>query len=419
MRKSIRLLTGVLLLFVFMIFLMGCRKQIKSKNLLSGVVAEKVSGKVLNQTFLDSQFSLSLNLFKESVNESLNENVLISPLSVALALAMTGNGADGVTKSQMEEFLGGGITMDDLNEYLYTYVNSLPSGSNYKLNIANSIWYRDQEERLKVYDSFLQKTVNYYDAELYKSPFDDTTLSDINNWVDKNTDGMIKKILDKIDPDHIMFLINAIVFDAKWNIPYKKDDVNPDKFSDINGDLKEVTMMKSNEIGYIFDDYAKGFIRPYKDEKYSFAALLPNEGVSIYEYINLLTKESLTNTLNNYERTEVTAFTPKFSYSYEIEMSDLLQKLGINDAFDPMSADFSKMGKSSAGNIFIGDVLHKTYISVDEKGTKAAAVTKIGMKETAVDPFSEKIIKLDRPFVYMIIDNQTKLPIFIGVLVTV
>lgn len=157
MRKSIRLLTGVLLLFVFMIFLMGCRKQIKSKNLLSGVVAEKVSGKVLNQTFLDSQFSLSLNLFKESVNESLNENVLISPLSVALALAMTGNGADGVTKSQMEEFLGGGITMDDLNEYLYTYVNSLPSGSNYKLNIANSIWYRDQEERLKVYDSFLQK----------------------------------------------------------------------------------------------------------------------------------------------------------------------------------------------------------------------------------------------------------------------
>ena len=138
---------------------------------------------------------------------------------------MTANGAANETLSQMEEVLGKDIPLEELNEYLYYYVNNLPSEEKSKLNIANSIWFRDDEDRLTVEKDFLQKNADYYNAAIYKSPFDDQTLQDINYWVKTNTDGMIDKILEKIDDDSIMYLINAIVFDAEWKI-YNKSDIH-------------------------------------------------------------------------------------------------------------------------------------------------------------------------------------------------
>ncbi|TAH70847.1 MAG: serine protease, partial [Anaerolineaceae bacterium] len=340
---------------------------------------------------------------------------LVSPISVMLALSMTANGADGDTLAQMEKVLGKDIPIDELNEYLYYYANNLPNEEKSKQLIANSIWFRDDEDRLVIEKDFLQTNANYYNAEIYKSPFTDQTLKDINNWVNINTDGMIDKIIDQIDDDTIMYLINAIVFDAEWKVIYTKGDIYQGEFTAIDGSKQISEFMVSGESLYLDDGSATGFIKPYYNNKYSFVALLPNEGITIENYINNLSGEELLKTIRSPEMTVVNTTMPKFSYEYEIRLNDILKNMGMSDGFNPTKASFTRMGRSSRGNIYIGEVLHKTFISLDELGTKAGAVTKVEMKdESAI--MDMKIVKLDRPFLYAIIDNSTKLPLFIGTL---
>ena len=417
-KKTFLAILSVILICSMAVNLTGCATKVQAADLMEGVQANTVTGKAADDAFAQSQMRLAVELFQSSVLESKDENVLISPLSIQLALAMTANGADGDTKAEMEALLGGEISLEDLNEYLYSYVNNLPSAEKYKLQIANSIWFRDDEGRLQVEKDFLQKNANYYGAQAYKAAFDDQTLKDINNWIKDHTDGMIDSILDQIDEDAVMYLINALVFDAEWQHVYDKSDVYKGKFTNIGGTEKQVDMMHSEETVYLQDENAIGFMKPYSGSKYNFAVLLPNEGVDIYEYIAGLTGESLMETLSTPQLGMVMATLPKFSYEYELTMNDVLKELGMPSAFIGDTADFSKMAHSSRGNIYIGDVLHKTFISVDELGTKAGAVTKVQMNDESA-PMSEWVVTLNRPFVYMIIDNETNLPVFIGTVMDV
>lgn len=417
-KKTFLAILSLILICSMAVNLTGCATKVQAADLMEGVQANTVTGKAADDAFAQSQMRLAVELFQSSVLESKDENVLISPLSIQLALAMTANGADGNTKAEMEALLGGEISLEDLNEYLYSYVNNLPSAEKYKLQIANSIWFRDDEGRLQVEKDFLQKNADYYGAQAYKAAFDDQTLKDINNWVKDHTDGMIDSILDQIDEDAVMYLINALVFDAEWQHVYDKSDVYKGKFTNIGGTEKQVDMMHSEETVYLQDENAIGFMKPYSGSKYNFAVLLPNEGVDIYEYIAGLTGESLLETLSTPQLGMVMATLPKFSYEYELTMNDVLKELGMPSAFIGDTADFSKMAHSSRGNIYIGDVLHKTFISVDELGTKAGAVTKVQMNDESA-PMSEWVVTLNRPFVYMIIDNETNLPVFIGTVMDV
>ena len=417
-KKMFLAILSLILICSMAVNLTGCATKVQAADLMEGVQANTVTGKAADDAFAQSQMRLAVELFQSSVLESKDENVLISPLSIQLALAMTANGAEGNTKAEMEALLGGEISLEDLNEYLYSYVNNLPSAEKYKLQIANSIWFRDDEGRLQVEKGFLQKNADYYGAQAYKAVFDDQTLKDINNWVKDHTDGMIDSILDQIDEDAVMYLINALVFDAEWQHVYDKSDVYKGKFTNIGGTEKQVDMMHSEETVYLQDENAIGFMKPYSGSKYNFAVLLPNEGVDIYEYIAGLTGESLMETLSTPQLGMVMATLPKFSYEYELTMNDVLKELGMPSAFIGDTADFSKMAHSSRGNIYIGDVLHKTFISVDELGTKAGAVTKVQMNDESA-PMSEWVVTLNRPFVYMIIDNETNLPVFIGTVMDV
>lgn len=417
-KKTFLAILSLILICSMAVNLTGCATKVQAADLMEGVQANTVTGKAADDAFAQSQMRLAVDLFQSSVLESKDENVLISPLSIQLALAMTANGADGNTKAEMEALLGGEISLEDLNEYLYSYVNNLPSAEKYKLQIANSIWFRDDEGRLQVEKDFLQKNADYYGAQAYKAAFDDQTLKDINNWVMDHTDGMIDSILDQIDEYAVMYLINALVFDAEWQHVYDKSDVYKGKFTNIGGTEKQVDMMHSEETVYLQDENAIGFMKPYSGSKYNFAVLLPNEGVDIYEYIAGLTGESLMETLSTPQLGMVMATLPKFSYEYELTMNDVLKELGMPSAFSGDTADFSKMAHSSRGNIYIGDVLHKTFISVDELGTKAGAVTKVEMNDESA-PMSEWVVNLNRPFVYMIIDNETNLPVFIGTVMDV
>ena len=386
----------------------GCGTKVQAANLMEGIAAKPVSGKAADDAFKNSSADFAIKLFQQTRDD--NKNSLISPLSVMLALSMTANGANGETLAQMEALLGGDIPMETLNEYLYSYIKALPSEKTAKLNITNSIWFKDNGFTAE--KAFLQKNADYYGAEAYKSAFDRKTLRDINNRVKKNTDGMIEKIIDDFDPSAVMYLINTVLFDAEWENIYKKDEVRDGTFTALDGTKKTVPMMYSEEHSYLDDGKATGFIKPYKNG-YSFVALLPNEGVSLDDYAASMTGKSYIDTIKNAKDVPVETIIPKFSYDYDIEMSGALKALGITLPFDPTKADFSALGSSGNGNIFISRVLHKAYIAVDEKGTKAGAATAVEIKETAVavDIYS---VTLDRPFVYAVIDDAYGLPIFIG-----
>ena len=388
---------------------------IKATNLMTDMLSKQVGKKPADDKFIASMADFSLDLFKKSIADK--DNSLISPLSVILALAMTANGADNETLAQMERLLGRGISLGDLNEYLYDYVKNLPSGDKSKLNIANSIWFRDDENRLKVESDFLQTNADYYNASVYKSAFDAQTLGDINDWVKFHTDGMIDKIINEIDISTVIYLINAVVFDVEWRSQYFEWLTKKGDFTDINGEIQNIDFMSSDEYKYIDDGRATGFIKPYFGYKYSFVALLPNENMQINEYIQSLTGMGFINAIKNAENITVETYLPKFEYDYEIKMNDILKTLGMPDAFDDSKADFKKMATSSDGNIFISEVLHKTYILLNETGTKAAAVTEVGASVECV-VIKEKTLRFDRPFVYAIIDNATNLPVFIGTVMT-
>lgn len=380
-------------------------------NLMDGISAKNTVGKPADDNFINSQAELYLKLYKDSFAASNNENLLISPLSVSVALSMTLNGASGETHQEMKEFLGG-MDLEDLNAYQNSF---LKRHNNEYLKNANSVWFRESEH-LTVNKPFLQTNADIYGAGIFKSPFDDTTVKDINAWVKKNTDGQIENLIDTIDPYTVMFLLNAVSFEAKWAEKYENKPSNS-TFHAASGKNETAQMMISDESTYIFDSKATGFIKRYKGGKYSFAALLPNEDISITDYINGLDAKTLMNTLTNANGQNVKVYMPKFSFDCDTDMTALL-KAKMPLAFDQVKADFSTLGKSDRGNIHIGEVAHKTSITVDIDGTKAAAVTKVEMTDKMSIMPQEEVI-LNRPFVFMIIDNATKLPIFIGNLMSV
>lgn len=388
----------------------GCT-HISADNLSEGVLPGEVTGKKTDRTFEESSADFALKLFRATARGE--ENALVSPLSVMLALAMTANGAKGETKAQMEALLGGGMDIEDLNGYLYTYMKSLPSSEKAKLALANSVWFRDTES-LDVRAAFLQKNADYYSADVYKAPFDKKTCDDINRWIEENTDGMIKKMLDSIDDDAVMYLINTVLFDAEWQNVYFEDKIRDGFFTTADGKRRNVTMMHSDETNFIDDGKATGFIKPYKDG-YSFAAFLPNEGVSLDSYLDSMTGAGFLAAVKGAKKETVIAAMPKFEYGYKTTMKDILKSLGMTVPFDKEKADFSDLAVSRNGNIYIGQVIHQTYISVGEKGTRAGAATIVRMDSAAAPgEVDYHTVTLDRPFVYAIIDNATGLPIFIG-----
>ena len=335
------------------------------------------------------------------------KNTLVSPLSVLYALSMVANGADGNTLAQMEAVLGESVGV--LNAFLGSY------DTGEELHLANGIWYKD-DPGLSVEESFLQTNADYYGAGIYKAPFDETTLQDINGFVEENTDGMVKDILDKIPQDAVMYLVNALAFDGKWEEVYRENQVWESIFTTETGTQQEMELMYSEEGKYLEDDLATGFIKYYADRRYAFVALLPKEGVTVSDYVEGLTGEHLQKLLGNAQQVTVNAAIPKFETAFDTELSNILKAMGMTDAFDSSLADFTGMATHTDGNIFISRVLHKTFISVAEQGTKAGAATVI---EAAAEGAIEQDIKrvtLDRPFVYMILDTETNTPIFMGTL---
>lgn len=390
---------------------------VQAAELTKGITPEKVSGKDADEEFALAQTGFALDLFKGTADLNGYDNLLISPLSVTLALSMTANGAVGDTLTEMENVLG--LPVQELNEYFLSYVRGIPEEENCKLHIANSLWMKDDFD---VKQSFLQTGANYYSAPVYASPFNNQTVKDINNWVKINTDGMIKNMLDDINPDAVMYIVNALSFDARWSSVYKREQVRDGVFTKSDGTEQTVKFLHdTGYYPYFEDGSAAGFIKSYEGGRYAFAAILPNEDITLEEYIGGLTSEGLYDMIKEPEYYKTVTALPKFSYECDTSLNDPLKLLGMSAAFGEKSADFSGMGTSPDGNIYIARVLHKTFIAVDELGTKAGAATVVEMTGESAAPAEEKIkyVILDRPFFYMIIDCEANIPIFMGTVTSV
>lgn len=409
-----RLLALLLTLSITTISLTGCGSKIQATNLMEEKKpANPVKMTSISETNTIVATDFAVRLFQQAKNGE--ENTLISPLSVLPALSMTCNGAKDETRFQLEQTLG--MPVDKLNEYLYSYIHHLPNEKDCQFHLANSIWLRDAKDFI-VDDNFLKNNAKYYDAGIYQSAFDDQTLADINNWVAAQTNDMIPTILDQIDSDAYMYLINTLSFDSKWSSIYESSSVSNGVFTTENGTSQDVEMMHSSEYEYIEDENVSGFLKPYSGYSYAFVALLPKEGIPLTEYVNSLTGEHLHHLLTTVEECPITAGIPKFETEFSIDLIPPLQTLGIHDAFDKDLANFSGMGSfdSPWERLYINSILHKSFFSIGEKGTKAGASTIVGMEKSAssVNPEEAKEVILDRPFLYMIVDYENRFPIFIG-----
>lgn len=409
-------LTALLLSFALLFSLTACSK-VSADDLMKEVPAKAVDVLPDMDAGATAATDFGVRLFQTSMEEG--KNTLISPLSVLYALAMTANGANGETLTQMQQVLG--MDSDDLNCYMHAYMDLLPEAEEYKMSLANSIWFKD-DPNFSVNESFLQTNADYYGSSIYKAAFDEGTRNDINNWVKEHTDDMIPEILDEIPDEAIMYLVNALAFEAQWDDVYEEFQVRDGIFTKEDGTKQDVEMMHADEYKYLSDDLATGFIKYFEGRKYAFAALLPNEGVTVKQYVGNLTGSHLQQMLAAPEEIQVFTSIPKFESEYDIEMSEVLQEMGMTDAFDWRIADFSKLGTYNVDgmNICINRVLHKTFISVAEQGTKAGAATAVEMvAEGAAEIQEYREVILDRPFVYILIDCETNLPFFIGTMMDV
>lgn len=352
----------------------------------------------------------AVRLLARCMAEDPGRSALVSPLSTLYALALLENGAAGETLAQLEEATG--LTREDLTSYLSAYAELAAEGP---LDLANSVWLRD-DDGLKVSDDFLETCEQELGARAFLEPFDDTTVEAINSWVSEGTHGMIPSIVDRVSESAMLYQVNALAFEGVWEEPYEEAFVQDDTFTCEDGTEKDIRMMLSGEDAYYEGNLATGFSRPYEGG-YSFVALLPREGVTVEELVTGLDGETLDELLTPVANTVVDAYLPKFTAAYDNELKDELRALGVEDAFDASTADLAPMGTGPTGPLYVSQVLHRTYIDVNEEGTRAAAATVVAPADGGAAPEDElevREVRLDRPFVYLIVDDRTGTPVLLG-----
>lgn len=384
----------------------------------------------------DCLTDLSLELFQRICSGE--KNALVSPLSLVTDLTMLSRGAKGQTRAQMEQGLSRDV--DYLTAYLQYYFGGLPQTEKAKLTSANSVWIRDDAERLTMEEQFLVDARAYFEAEVYRAAFDRGTVADMNRWCSEKTDGMVEDMIRQLPEDEVIHLLNAICFDGAWKEPYEKHQIRKDVFTSETGVQKNVDFMYSTESVYLEGEYETGFVKPYQDG-YSFVALLPKtdqeagaqsesrmeKAMGMAEYVQSLTgarfRELMNSAFSPGSEVPVETAMPMFQMEYTAGkelLIPLLESMGMTDLFDAGRADLSGMAVSSRGNIYVSSVAQKCFIEVDAAGTRAAAVTDIAVSDECAPEFEEmKTVRLDRPFVFAIVDDRCGVPVFLGVVTEV
>jgi serine protease inhibitor len=353
----------------------------------------------------------AFNIFSELMDEDRGQNIFISPLSILLALAMTYNGAVGETAEAMADAMEfSGMEIEELNRgFSNLIISIINADSDVEISIANSIWHRSDFEPEK---DFIDTNKKYYNSEVRKLDFSKADAPDIiNGWISDATREKIKKMIDRIPEDAVMYLINAIYFKGDWTYPFEEESTFDDDFHHEDGSTKKVPMMHMQQhFGYGRGEGFAVLRLPYGKEKLSMYILLPDEGVDIDPVLYDMSVEKWDSIISGLSDKEVSLAMPKYRMEYGIKnLNDALVSLGMGIAFTP-DADFSAISKG----IFISRVLHKAVIEVNEKGSEAAAATVVEMVESAM-PVEEIVeFTVNRPYFFTISDDRTGSVMFMG-----
>lgn len=371
-------------------------------------------------TKAESGIAAKANEFGFNVFHSLQEEkpMLISPLSISLALSMTACGADGETEKQMTSVLGfTGYSSEEVAGYYKKMVEAL-EGMDKKttVEIANSIWV---SKYLNVREEFVSTVMDNFSSEKRTVDFaDQMVVNQINEWCSDNTHGKITEIVTSIPPETVMALVNALYFNGKWGGFKFNDKTNMEDFRTIDGSKTRVEMMSTGStLSYASGDGWSMVNLPYGNGAFRMSVILPPADMKFGDAAKSLDADRFSKLSDMAFSHQVNLKMPQFKYEYTIdELGDILADLGMEDAFDSRKADFRRMADVSLGDIYIGTVKHKTFIDVNTKGTEAAAVTYVGMKLSSAGPVTNDPVNFiaDRPFFYIISESSTGSILFIG-----
>jgi serine protease inhibitor len=353
-------------------------------------------------------------LFNQLQLKDHGKNVFYSPLSVSLALSMAYNGAAGETKEAMRRTLKTeGLSLNELNGASAALINSLRSSDpKIELAIANSLWARRE---VKFREDFLLRNRQFFAAEAASLDFGaPSALATINNWVSRNTKSKIPSIVDRIKPDDVMFLINAVYFKGQWEKKFKTELTKNEPFYPLTGPQKEIPMMsQSGNYPYYRGDKFQAVRLFYGDKSASLDLFLPDKDTSIDDLLKRLSLEQFRLWTGSFHQASGVIKIPRFKMDYEGSLNDPLKAVGMGIAFVGGKADFS--GMRGQNDLYISDVRHKAVVEVNEEGTEAAAATSVGvMKRSAIPRFT---FIADHPFLMMIRDQRTDALLFMGLVV--
>jgi len=368
------------------------------------------------QQIVDEGLSFSMKLFSEVLKESGGaDNVIVSPLSLNIALAMVWNGADGDTRDAIQEAIGmSRFPADEVNAYFKKLTEALlKTDPSTKLALANSIW---ANKAFPFKQTFYDLNSAWYDAKVSVLDFSDaSTPTVINNWCSDNTNGLIKEMITEIPADAIMYLLNALYFKGIWSdgAGFVKKDTKDEPFQKSDGKSVTVSMMSQHSIQLCFADEKLSLAAlPYGNGAFRMVFILPASG-TVEELAEQLTEDGyLASCLENAYSYDLNLYIPKFKIEYEADMNAPLKALGMEIAFDMDKADFT--GMSDLRGVYISKVKQKAYIDVNEEGTEAAAVTSVEMSFTSAGPTTPRTFRADRPFIYLIQETSTGVILFAG-----
>jgi serine protease inhibitor len=356
----------------------------------------------------------AFKLFAELVKREPDQNVFISPASVALALGMVYNGAAGETRRGMAEALGlAGLSLDEVNRAAAELLAPKTIDPQVRLAVANSLWGR----RGIVFDrEFLRRCVEFYNAEVEALDFADSHApAIINAWVRKHTDGKIEKIVDRIDGAAILVLLNAIYFKGNWTRQFDRRRTEERAFHLLGGKQKRHPLMtQAGEYRYCEGKGFQAVRLPYGSERLSMYVFLPDQRAGLAGFQQSLGDANWSAWMPQFRKTEGTIALPRFKLEYEVTLNEALKTLGMAAAFEPRRANFEGMG---AGALNIDEVRHKTFVEVNEEGTEAAAVTAVTMMRASFVPKRTFTMVVDRPFFCAIRDDQSGAILFMGAIV--
>ena len=361
---------------------------------------------------IETNNDFGLELLKTVAGNEDSPNLMISPASVSIALGMAYNGAETTTREAFEEVLNyEGLTREEVNEITRELIHVLVTNvQGNLLEIANSMWYH---YGFPVEEEFISLNTHYYAAEVRELDFGSAdAVKTINTWVSEHTHGKIDEIIDAIDPAVMMILINAIYFNCVWETEFDPKDTYSATFYNEDGThFGQVDLMHlKSTFNASFTEEFGAVELPYKNGKFSMFLFLPEEGSSVQDLILTLDASSWKNWLAGFGEVEKFSLEmPRFEFEYERTLAEDLKSMGLEVAFSDTEADFSGI---TSRDLYISDVIHKTYIKVNEEGTEAAAVTAIIMETTSAGP--RNYLRLDRPFLFAITENSSKSILFMG-----